>query len=114
MRVMDPDWLVCFDWQDSIVYASTRSGKILHVQDMQEDVQVIGVGPSNCLVCSAEEKLLVVSVREGEKRRLILERRPQARDRESLILRLTRNGIPETLLQLLQELRNNQVEIIES
>ena len=43
----------------------------------------------------------------------MIEKRVQIRDRESLILRLTRNGIPETLLQLLQELRNNQIELIE-
>jgi hypothetical protein len=53
MRLMDPEWLVCFDWQDSIVYASSKTGKILHVEDLHEDVQLIGAGPSNCLVCSA-------------------------------------------------------------
>ena len=58
---MSPDWLVCFDWDDKIVYASAKSGNILHVAEMEEEVRVIGVGPSNCIVCSADEKIFVLS-----------------------------------------------------
>ena len=62
MRKMDPEWLVCFDWQDNIVYASSRSGKILHVQNLEEEVKVIGVGASNCIICNADDKIFVMSI----------------------------------------------------
>jgi hypothetical protein len=52
------------------------------------------VGPTNCIVYKSEEKIFLMSIHEEEKRRVVLEKRMPSRDRESLILRLTRNGIP--------------------
>lgn len=44
-------------------------------------MKVIGVGVSNCVICSGEDKIFVMSIKSGEKKRVILEKRPQIRDR---------------------------------
>jgi hypothetical protein len=44
-------------------------------------VKVIGVGASNCIICSAEDKIFVMSIKSGERKRVVLEKRPQIRDR---------------------------------